>query len=209
MSGAFGAEELQGSQEPQGSQKRPGAGRPGRTRTGLGIAARWVRGRSARWVVVGAAAVALGGGVAAVAVHHEHEGHGDGRTSAAGDREQYDAKSRHDGRQRHEGPQQRDSRDGHRGHGVRADGEDGGPNGQGAPAPLPSTEAADAVAKASSAVAGGRVESLATVAEQGGGRAWRAVVVGPDGVRHAVTVDGATGTVTGNTVVGGSSVHTG
>ncbi|MFD8787597.1 hypothetical protein, partial [Kitasatospora sp. NPDC059599] len=75
--------------------------------------------------------------------------------------------------------------------------------------PLPSTEAADAVAKASAAVAGGRVESLTTVTEQGGGRAWRAVVVGPDGVRHAVTVDGSAGTITGNTVLGGTAVHNG
>jgi hypothetical protein len=46
------------------------------------------------------------------------------------------------------------------------------------------------------------VESLAVVAEQGGGSAWQAVVVGTDGVRHRVTIDGAGGSITGNTVVG-------
>ena len=72
-----------------------------------------------------------------------------------------------------------------------------------APAPLPSLDAADAVAKAAAAVPGGKVESLTAVAQQGGGRAWQAVVVGPDGVRHLVTVDGTSGTPTGNTVLGG------
>lgn len=39
--------------------------------------------------------------------------------------------------------------------------------------------------------------------EPGGGRGRQAVVLGPDGVRHLVTVDGATGTVTGDAVLGG------
>lgn len=50
---------------------------------------------------------------------------------------------------------------------------------------------------------GGKVESLRAVAQEGGGSAWRAVVIGPDGVRHAVTVSGTDGTVTGNTVLTG------
>ncbi|WP_405015119.1 hypothetical protein [Kitasatospora sp. NBC_01539] len=62
---------------------------------------------------------------------------------------------------------------------------------------------ADAVVKAAAAVPGGRVESLTAVAQQGGGRAWQAVVVGTDGVRHVVTVDGTGGALTGNTVLGG------
>ncbi|MEU3727162.1 hypothetical protein, partial [Streptomyces sp. NPDC031705] len=31
------------------------------------------------------------------------------------------------------------------------------------------------------------------------GSAWQAVVLGPDGVRHAVTVSGSDGTITANT----------
>ncbi|SEK58348.1 PepSY domain-containing protein [Streptacidiphilus jiangxiensis] len=71
-----------------------------------------------------------------------------------------------------------------------------------APAPLPSLSADQAVAKAEAAVTGGKVESLSSVPEQGGGSAWQAVVVGPDGVHHLVTLDGASGTVTSNTVQG-------
>ncbi|MBO1414224.1 hypothetical protein [Streptomyces sp. FH025] len=178
--------------EPAATGERPEAAASGRTRTGLGRAGRWVRGRSARWVAAGAAVVVLGGGAAAVAVHHEGERHGDDRQSAAGDVE------RHDGHA---------NRGGHAGHGNHeghsSHREDGRGASQDAPAPLPATDAADAVAKAASAVAGGKVESLNPVAEQGGGRAWQAVVLGPDGVRHLVTVDGTGGTVTGNTVLGG------
>ncbi|WP_326586154.1 hypothetical protein [Streptomyces sp. NBC_01294] len=48
---------------------------------------------------------------------------------------------------------------------------------------------------------GGKVESLRVVGQEGGGSAWLAVVLGPDGVRHAVTVSGTDGTVTSNTTV--------
>lgn len=71
-----------------------------------------------------------------------------------------------------------------------------------APAPLPSLPADQAADKAAAAVSGGKVESLAAVPEQGGGSAWQAVVLGPDGVRHQVTVDGTSGAVTSNTVLG-------
>ncbi|MFE2608617.1 hypothetical protein ACFXDI_36050 [Streptomyces mirabilis] len=43
------------------------------------------------------------------------------------------------------------------------------------------------------------------VAEQGGGSAWEVEVLGTDGVRHLVTIDGAGGTVTGNTVAPATS----
>lgn len=180
------------SEPMEGAEPQKSAGR---TRTGLGRAGRWVRGRSKRWVVVGAAAVVLGGAAAAVAVHHEHEGHGDGRKWAAGEHERYD------GQDQPGGPDQRGGRHGHQGREDRT-GADSRTE-AGAPAPLPATDAAEAVAKASAAVSGGKVESLTPVGEQGGGRAWRAVVLGPDGVRHAVTLDGANGTITGNTVLGG------
>ncbi|MFE2729249.1 hypothetical protein [Kitasatospora sp. NPDC059327] len=169
---------------------------------------RWLRGRPARWAAAGAAAVVvIGGGAAAVAVQHEGEGHGK-HAMAAEDGHQGHGGGDGEGRG-HRGPSGRDGEGrGHQGQGGHKDGREGegredGHGGQAAPAPLPSVEAADAAAKAVAGVAGGKVESLTTVAEQGGGRAWRAVVVGPDGVRHAVTVDGATGTITGNTVLGG------
>jgi hypothetical protein len=63
--------------------------------------------------------------------------------------------------------------------------------------------------KAAAAVAGGRVESLRVVGQQGGGSAWLAVVIGPDGVRHDVTLSGADGAVTGNTVAAGTGAATG
>ncbi|WP_285542993.1 hypothetical protein [Streptomyces lavendulae] len=157
------------------------------------------RGRRARWAAVGAAAVVvIGGGAAAAAIHHhEEEGRGEHAVASAGDHERHD-ESREDS----EGRDGHDARhaDGERG--TRAD-DSRGPSTGVAPAPLPSLSAADAVNKAAAAVNDGKVESLAPVTEQGGGRAWRIVVVGPDGVRHAVTVDGTSGTLTGNTVLGG------
>ncbi|MFE3628906.1 hypothetical protein [Streptomyces goshikiensis] len=159
------------------------------------------RGRRARWAAVGAAAVVVIGGAAAAAVHHhEEEGRGEHKVASAGEHERHD-ESREDS----------EGRDGHDGHdGRRTDGERGthaddshDPSTGTAPAPLPSLSAADAVNKAVAAVNDGKVESLAPVTEQGGGRAWRIVIVGPDGVRHAVTVDGTSGTLTGNTVLGG------
>ncbi|GAA2710116.1 hypothetical protein GCM10010315_09370 [Streptomyces luteosporeus] len=169
-------------------QEEPKAAGTGRTRTGAGRAGRWVRGRSARWVAAGAAVLVIGGGAAAAVAHHHHEGeeghgHGHDRRTAADDRGWQDDRDGREGRGGHEG-RRGDGRAGHA-----------------APAPLPSTSAADAMAKASSAVPGGKVESLRPVAEQGGGRGWRVVVQGADGVRHAVTIDGAGDTVTGNTVL--------
>ncbi|MGA5820238.1 hypothetical protein ACPC54_20510 [Kitasatospora sp. NPDC094028] len=189
-------------------QEQPEAAAPGRTRTGLGRAGRWVRRRSARWVVVGAAVVVVGAGAAAMAVHHhEHEGHGDGRQWAAGDREQHGGHGDQGGHGGHGGHHGRHGGEGRQGgedgtqagDGTQAQG--GGRTGKAAPAPLPSADAGTAVTKAAGAVSGGKVESLTTVAQQGGGSAWQAVVLGPDGVRHLVTVDGAGASVTGNTVL--------
>lgn len=83
----------------------------------------------------------------------------------------------------------------------------GAPGGKGglhkaAPAPLPSLAIGEAADKAAAAVTGGKVEGLRVIAQDGGGSAWLAVVLGPDGVRHAVTVSGADGTITSNTVIG-------
>ncbi|MFE2547605.1 hypothetical protein ACFXGI_03510 [Streptomyces sp. NPDC059355] len=178
-------------------QEQTGQGGPGTTPKKP--AGRRPRGRRARWAAVGAAAVVvIGGGAAAAAIHHhEEEGRGEHKVASAGEHERHD-ESREDS----------EGRDGH--DGRRTDGERGthaddsrGPSTGAAPAPLPSLSAADAVNKAAAAVNDGKVESLAPVTEQGGGRAWRVVVVGPDGVRHVVTVDGTSGTLTGNTVLGG------
>lgn len=172
---------------PQEEPKAAGAG-AGRTRTGR--AGRWVRCRSVRWVAAGAAVLVIGGGAAAAVAHHhegeEGHGHGHGRTAAADDR------GRHDGWDERDNRNNRDGREGR---------QESGRDVHAAPAPLPSTNAADAMNKASSAVSGGKVESLSPVTQQGGGRAWRVVVLGPDGVRHAVTIDGAGDTITGNTVL--------
>ena len=73
-----------------------------------------------------------------------------------------------------------------------------------APAPLPSFAASAALDKAQAAVPGGRAESLSRVTAQGGGAAWAVTVVGQDGVRHLVTVDGTDGQLTSNTVADGS-----
>ncbi|OKK22054.1 hypothetical protein AMK16_02175 [Streptomyces sp. CB00455] len=161
--------------------------------------------RGARLAALGAAVVIVGGAAAAVAVAGHH-GRGDGpaRFSHAGPG--------------HEGGRERGPAAGRGGPGKldgRADGPRGGMKGRGgpagedaagrgggakaAPAPLPSLPVGEAADKAAAAVPGGKVEGLRVVAQQGGGSAWRAIVIGPDGVRHAVTVSGTDGAITGNT----------
>ncbi|MER7845970.1 hypothetical protein ABTZ03_18690 [Kitasatospora sp. NPDC096077] len=148
----------------------------------------WTGGRERR-VTAGLVTVALlGAGGLAVAVA-AHEGYGErGHREAAalaGDGAGYGAGHGH--------------RQGHgRGHGN-------GPGDGGAPAALPAVAASAALEKAQAAVPGGRVDSLRRVGEQGGGTAWAVTVVGPDGVRHLVTVDGSGGQLTSNTVVSGTS----
>ncbi|MCU7826593.1 hypothetical protein [Kitasatospora sp. DSM 101779] len=183
--------------------KVPGAVSPGGRRRTVG---RWVRGRTARWVGVGAAVVVLGG-VAAAAVHHAEEHRGsrvalrDGEPGEPGGPGGFKHRVvRGEDGERRVVIEQRTA-------GGRAE---SGPSAgkaipQLAPAPLPELAAGDAVAKAAAAVPGGKVESLRPADRQGGGRSWQAVVVGTDGVRHLVTVDGTSGAVTGNTVVDGSA----
>ncbi|MFD0257513.1 hypothetical protein ACFVH7_04435 [Kitasatospora indigofera] len=145
---------------------------------------RWRPGHRARWGGAAAAAILIAGGAVAVAAHDGSEERDD-RASTQADGRGHDRVDRADGRD----GEQNDDRS------------DAGP--AQAPAPLPSLDAADAVVKASSAVPGGKVESLHPVSVTGSGQAWQAVVLGPDGVRHAVTVDGATFAITSNTVIGG------
>ncbi|MCF3107065.1 hypothetical protein IPZ58_36755 [Streptomyces roseoverticillatus] len=156
----------------------------------------------------------IGGGAAAAVAHHhkgeEGHAHGHDRRTAADDQGRHDDRNGWNSRDDRNGWDDREGRESHGGHGGRQgregrqeNGRESGRDIHAAPAPLPSANAADAVAKASSAVTGGKVESLRPVTEQGGGRAWQVVVLGPDGVRHAVTLDGAGDTITGNTVLGG------
>ncbi|MFD9407628.1 hypothetical protein ACFWBN_11505 [Streptomyces sp. NPDC059989] len=171
-----------------------------RTRVNLG---RLVpRRKGARWAALGAAVVIAGGAGAALAVavtvdgHHERVGVGGPRFAGdehvvrkfGGDPKELRAlkEAREPG---DAGPKLRDGVPG-----------PGGPAKRGAaPAPLPSLAIGQAAEKAAAAVDGGKVESIRVVAQEGGGSAWLAVVLGPDGVRHAVTVSGTDGTITGNT----------
>jgi hypothetical protein len=163
---------------------------------------RWVTGRRSRWVAGGLAAVVLIGGSSAVTAAVVN--HGGGSEVAA-------VRVGPDGL----AGLKRALAGGRIGAGaVPVKGGQVGvlpgglavPDGSGmtsAPAPLPTLSAAQAAGKAFAAVSGGKVESLAPLPEQGGGSAWQAVVVGPDGVHHLVTLDGSSGAITSNTVIGG------
>ncbi|MFF4099564.1 hypothetical protein [Streptomyces sp. NPDC001903] len=163
-----------------------------------------------RWVALGAVVV-IGGGLAAVAVaehdHHEHvrggfaakvRAHGPGE----GPMEGRPGPMARKGGEPEVVDGDRDFPGGKSAVGRGPGGGRAGGSAKGAPAPLPALSAAQAVEKATAAVEGGKLESLRTVAQQGGGSAWLAVVLGTDGVRHAVTLAGADGAITGNTVVG-------
>ncbi|WP_033259960.1 MULTISPECIES: hypothetical protein [Kitasatospora] len=159
----------------------------------------WLRGRAARWgggVVV--AALLVGGGAAALAEHDGHGGHG-GHAGRADARDEEHGGRTH-GRGGRDGRSEEHDRHTRQNGGNAKQGKSGGRT-RTAPAPLPALDAAEALAKAAATVPNGRVESLETATATDGGRAWRAVVIGPDGVRHLVTLDGTTGTPTGNTVL--------
>ncbi|MFB7666610.1 hypothetical protein ACFC1R_22115 [Kitasatospora sp. NPDC056138] len=170
--------------------------------------------RRPRLLAVGAAVVVLGvaGVGAAAVVHHglEHEGGRHGHFAAGhegageGHHGEDASKSGEDASKPGEGGHSHGH--GRSGHG---DGEGGGlpggdrPTGGAelAPAPVPAVPADQAVAKAVAAVPGGKADALRVVGQQGGGSAWAVEVLGADGVRHLVTVDGTAGSVTGNTVL--------
>ncbi|MFB8397938.1 hypothetical protein [Streptomyces yangpuensis] len=180
------------------------------------------RSRRARWVAAGAAVVVVGAGVTAVAVAEHHDHHvradrgahmfrfGPGHEGWA-ERGPHGAPG---GERARKGPGGEDGPAGRErlvhpdapglpGLPGRSERRDGPGKRAQAPAPLPSLSIGDAADKAAAAVQGGKVESLRAVAQDGGGGAWLAVVLGPDGVRHAVTVSGTDGTITGNTTLGG------
>ncbi|MGW2610615.1 hypothetical protein FNV62_28065 [Streptomyces sp. RLB3-17] len=164
-----------------------------------------------RGTVLGAAVLLAAAAGAAVVVHHDHGEKGDHGRFAAEHR-------RADGRDDRQGAygQARGGRGGRHGE-SRLDGNSqgtqnsqSGQEGQSAagtlaPAPLPAVSAAAAIEAAGKAVPDSKTEALRVVAEQGGGSAWEVEVLGTDGVRHLVTIDGAGGTVTGNTVAPATS----
>ncbi|WP_441246218.1 hypothetical protein [Kitasatospora sp. McL0602] len=177
------------------------------------------RRRGTRLAALGAAVIIVGAGAAAVTVadHHrgEHEQRG-GQPTAAGRADGGHTKNHGEshGENRAQGHGKGHGEGHEKGHGENAsheNGSNGGPGPALAAAPLPALPAAQAADKAAAAVPGGKVESLQVVGQQGGGSAWLAVVVGPDGVRHQVTLSGADGTPTSNivtvpTTVGGPAV---
>ena len=182
------------------------------------LSGRWIPGRRARWITAGAVVVLVGGSALGVAAVHGHHDHGDVRRAARGMGDEgpqggIRADSRPGGGRAENGDKDRDrSRDRGRAVGTEGRGTEQKAAGKAAgesrsdglaPAPLPAITAVQAADKAATAVADGRVESLSTVAQQGGGTGWQVLVLGPDGVRHRVTVDGASGRITGNTVDGG------
>ncbi|MFJ1558176.1 hypothetical protein [Streptomyces mirabilis] len=164
-----------------------------------------------RGTVLGAAVLLAAAAGGAVVVHHDHGEKGDHGRFAAQHR-------RADGRDDRQGAygQARGGRGGRHGE-SRLDGNSqgtqnsqSGQEGQSAagtlaPAPLPAVSAAAAIEAAGKAVPDSKTEALRVVAEQGGGSAWEVEVLGTDGVRHLVTIDGAGGTVTGNTVAPATS----
>jgi hypothetical protein len=172
------------------------------------------RRRRTRWLALGAAVVVLGGAAAVVAVHHGENGRGERFGYAFADGRgghgfgpgaaKRDIARRMNGMmpQLKGGPLGPD--------GIPFGGK-GGPFGGRthrayvAPAPLPALSAGQAVEKATAAVPGGKVDELQVVDQQGGGSAWQLDVLGPDGVRHLVTVDGTNGTVTSNTIASGET----
>ncbi|MFD7084184.1 hypothetical protein [Streptomyces sp. NPDC059918] len=181
---------------------------------GRGRLARLAREGRTRWVALGAVVV-IGGGLAAVAVaEHGHDhvrggfaakvrAHGPGEGPMGG----RPGPMTHKGGEPEvvDGDRAFPDENGAAGRGPAGREPGGGRAGgfaKGAPAPLPALSAAQAVEKATAAVEGGKLESLRPVTQQGGGSAWLAVVLGTDGVRHAVTLAGADGAVTGNTAVG-------
>ncbi|MEU5432459.1 hypothetical protein AB0G73_03665 [Streptomyces sp. NPDC020719] len=193
---------------PQPSEGPAGPGEAAADTTGKaavrrGRLVRLTRQGRTRWVVLGVVVLLGAGGLAAaVAEHHHHEGHRGGYAAEArGHHGERGADGWAGAKQRLRG--ERPGGAGGQDWGRMGEGLPGGGFGQ-APAPLPALPAAQAVDKAAAAVSGGKVEALRVVAQQGGGSAWQAVVLGPDGVRHAVTLAGNDGTVTSNTVLGGA-----
>ncbi|MFD7627366.1 hypothetical protein ACFV7Q_15240 [Streptomyces sp. NPDC059851] len=194
----------QSSPQPAASPTDAGETKADPAAQSRGRMARLVREGRTRWVALGVVAAVGGAAAAAVAVaagHHDHREHARGKFAAEVRAHQRHGEGPVDGpfaQKRFRGGEP-PAVDGERGWpipGVKGD--RGGA--VKAPVPLPALPAAQAVEKAAAAVQGGKVEALRAVPQEGGKSAWLAVVLGPDGVRHAVTLNGEDGTITGNTV---------
>ncbi|WP_030731682.1 hypothetical protein [Streptomyces sp. NRRL S-237] len=171
-------------------------------------------GKRARWVAAGAVAVVVVGGAAAVAVagHHDHHMRvergphmawaGPGAEGGLRGGGPHAAEPRHEQEEAGPGRPAGPKAPGEPGRPGGADGRGGFAKEAPAPAPIPSLGIGEAAEKAAAAVPGGKVAALRAVAQEGGGSAWLAVVIGSDGVRHAVTVSGTDGTITSNTTKG-------
>ncbi|WP_406331554.1 PepSY domain-containing protein [Streptomyces sp. NBC_00203] len=177
--------------------------------------------RRSRKVALGVAVVLLGGAaVGAVAIADHDHGDKNDRGRIAADRDQRgggngghrgrgegrgEDAGKNDGSKANRNNKNSDngqSSDNSQSNGENSDNSQNSQNGQStlAPAPLPAVSAAKAIEAAGKAVPGGKPDALRVVTQQGGGSAWEVEVLGTDGVRHLVTLDGATGAVTGNTV---------
>ncbi|MGW6688320.1 hypothetical protein [Streptomyces sp. NPDC054961] len=204
----------QSSPQPPAYPAGPGEGGEGAAADATGKApgrgsriVRFTREGRARWVALGLVVVAAAGtaGAAAVAVaDHDHVR----RTRAERAWDRFDLESRAGGPEAAPVPGRPGPRSDKGGRpGMEKPGRPGREEGKvvdradGAPVPLPALPAAQALEKAEAAVPGGKAEGLRVIAQEGGGSAWRVVVLGSDGVRHAVTLAGD-GAVTGNTVAG-------
>lgn len=212
----------QATQPTQAAQ--PGNAAPAGARKRVDLGRLVPRSKGARWAALGVAVVIVGGVAVAVAVdeHHDERMHAPHFAWAEGDHEGGKRRGPAGGGEHGDGPFGDLKKFKDREHlkhpmdpkaleELRAMREAapepgaGGPGSAGsakaAPAPLPSLAIGQAADKAAGAVDGGKVESIRVVAQEGGGSAWLAVVLGPDGVRHAVTVSGTDGTVTSNVPV--------
>ncbi|MFD7911164.1 hypothetical protein ACFV30_10580 [Streptomyces sp. NPDC059752] len=180
-----------------------------KARKSAALGRRVPRGKPARWVAAGAVAVVVVGGAAvAAAGHHDHHMRAErgphmawaGPGPEGGLRGgPHAAEPRHEREQGEPGRPAGPKAPGEQGRPGGADGRAGSARNAPAPAPIPSLAIGEAAEKAAAAVPGGKVAGLRAVAQEGGGSAWLAVVIGSDGVRHAVTVSGTDGTITSNT----------
>jgi uncharacterized membrane protein YkoI len=164
--------------------------------------------RRSRWVAGGVAVVLLGGaavGVAAVADHDRGE-KGDRANLAAehgwkgGDVGDHRTRGQARGEVGGRNDGSKADRDDQKTQNTQSDENSQSGDSSVAPAPVPAVSAAKAIEAGGKAVPGGKPDALRVVVQQGGGSAWEVEVLGTDGVRHLVTLDGATGAVTGNTV---------
>ncbi|PJN22227.1 PepSY domain-containing protein [Kitasatospora sp. CB02891] len=187
--------------DPEVAFEKPAGAEPRRRRVPLPKrrGGRWALGAAAVVVVVGVAAT-----VAGVALHHPERGrpmHERGFAHRVpGAPEAPDAPGAYGRPGTHQDGRPGAHQDGWK---TAHRGAEGGGAATLAPAALPAVPADQALAKAAGAVPDGKPDALSVVGREGGGSSWAVEVLGADGVRHLVTVDGADGSITGNTVVNG------